>query len=212
MNELSMDKSGHISRTQKSAFILDQSKFTRIVEVVRTRYERLDLKAKTTFTVKFADSRVMSFTDYTEILALDNRVRNPIRSLQISVANPKKETGRNLTCQVDLGGTPETDVTLDVQANDPKAANEAFADLEEQLDRVCSRSWLANWRTSPLSPLLFAGGIVVAVFALVGLISIRNPISAPRMDDLIVQANKATTVGKRWMCSFSVSVCAWAEN
>ena len=150
MKELTMDKSAHISRTQKSAFVLDASKFTRMVEVVRARYERLELEAKTTFTVKFADSRVMSFTDYTEVLALDNRVRNPIHSLQISAANPKKEGGRDLMCQVDLSGAPESAVTLNVQANDSRAANEAFADLEEQLDRLRSRSWRANWQTSPI--------------------------------------------------------------
>ncbi len=197
MKELTMDKSAHISRTQKSAFVLDASKFTRMVEVVHARYERLKLEAKTTFTVKFADSRVMEFTDYTEVLALDNRVRNRIHSLRISATNPKGEDGQDLMCQVDLSGVPENAVTLNVQANDSRAANEAFADLEEQLDRVRSRSWLANWETSPIYPLLIAFGIVAIIVALLALSDNSNPINAPKMDDLVVQANKASTLEEK---------------
>ena len=100
-------------------------------------------------------------------------------------------------CQVGLSDAPENLVTLNVQASDSRAANEAFADLEEQLDRVRSRSLFANRQKSPMYPLLLIACITAIIGALVGLSRTSNPVNALRMDDLAIQANKASTLEEK---------------
>ena len=70
-------------------------------------------------------------------------------------------------------------------------------DLEEQLDRVRSRAWVANRQNSPIYTLFLTCGIFTAIVTLVLLGRITSPVSAPPMADLAVQANKASTLDEK---------------
>ena len=191
-----MNDRGSVFWTRKTAFIIDPPKLTRIVEIIGARYERVKSGPRIDFKVELKDSRLMVFSDYAKVLSLDNAVRNPIKTLEIS-ASTESEAG--LSCRIRLDGkAAEPNVELDVRATDSKVANEAFGDLEEQVERLCVRSWVANWRTS--RPFAFIFAISIVAIGLTGFalaLKKSTTINPPEMEQLAAEANSSTTTDEK---------------
>ena len=159
-----------MSKSWRSRFVLDESKLTRIHDVLVKRFPSnavsfsFVLTSKNGTTAKLANVR--------EVLNMDNRVRNPVRSIVISaeaIADSELQARLEYKEWRDSNDRREKNVELDVRGQDAAVVSEVFAAVEEQIDRTIESSL----------PQFVAFAFVVIVSVLLILLVLPHTSTAP---------------------------------
>jgi len=143
-----------ISKRYPTAFELDKPKLTRIIEVIEKRAQALGLAAVITFAVELKRGRIFRLSHSDDLLALDNRVLDPLVFLEISasvVDGPLSPTDEMssvtneaspLTISIKFASSEYRNVSLVVGSQDANVAAQVFGELEEQIERTFLTSWI----------------------------------------------------------------------
>jgi len=141
-----------------SAFILDRTKLSRIVSIIVDSSKGANQPMELDFELIHRNNKRVSLNDVDALLQLDNPVRNAIRTLTIK-ASSRIGAATDTDCSIEFD---DDGVSLSVIAGDYALANKLFDELEEQIGRTLTPSWVHVFTRSP--------GSLIAAFASVALI------------------------------------------
>ncbi len=139
-----------VSRRYRTAFVLDPSKFRRIVDVLEKGFEEFGDNYTADFEINFKNNKSLLLKTLDETLQLDNTKKNPIKGVQISYTL----TGGN-SCHIIFQEHQEINsgkynIFLQVQGADNKWVGSISSALEEQIERTLSSGifyWTGSNRT-----------------------------------------------------------------
>lgn len=161
----------HLRKAYSSPFVLDKGKLARISAVMQNAMSTKP-GAYATYEVTLKTGRRMSFTSVDDVLALDNRVTDPITALEIESGAASANASVKFT-SADLGN-----ISFTIYGGDNKSANELYGELDEQVDRTRVRTLMARV-ASPFGRAMVTGAligaIVFALFAFQSAESKRHP-------------------------------------
>jgi|GEM_PF-3666128 len=121
-----------VRKSYSKAFVLDRSKLQRILTIIEKRVPELGGEFDPEFLVRLKNGRELILRSGQQLLALDNPVKNPIVSIDMSV--PRDSPPVRILLR--YGSTRTFNISLDVSSPDPKWSNQVFAELEEQIERT----------------------------------------------------------------------------
>jgi hypothetical protein len=129
-------------KTFRSAFVLDMSKVTRIMGIVKERLVVHPDPQEDQFDVELSGLKHVHCDLLDQVLEMDNSKRSRIERLVISCGATKDAgTGRvKNAIRLDFDGHRPVDATVAVQGEDSKWATETMSLLEEQVERTLSQS------------------------------------------------------------------------
>lgn len=159
----------------KTAFILTDRKFSRVVEVAKERLERIkvDQKYREYYEVSFRDGKELRIDSLENVLALDNGKKTPIRRLVFTVEIMSgDDTLHGVEVTFDASGTYRYQILIRGESKDLGWLQETMGALEEQVERAIPNDF-AYWiklRSSIVS-------VAALLVFLLSIIAISSPIS-----------------------------------
>jgi hypothetical protein len=123
----------NVYKAFNQSFALDKNKLSRIVNIIEQRYTEIGITPISTYRVLLKNGKIIQVTTPDELLQLDNIVKNPVRNLQISYVDQQNAPQHSLT--LNFGGTAH-DIELRVLGSERKWADQFFAEVEEQIERL----------------------------------------------------------------------------
>jgi hypothetical protein len=152
-----------IQKPITSAFVLDQAKLARILNIMEERFTEAGFSFKPKFEVTLGNGRHINTRSVDQLITFDNSVKNPIVSLTISDI---ESAPGDLSCELNFNNTAKDNINLKVESVDSKRASQSFAELEEQVERTLSNSLIHKF-----TPINILGGMVaIALLVFLGAI------------------------------------------
>jgi hypothetical protein len=156
-------KAATLRKSIKSVFILEKSKISRLLNIIEDKYNSVDFEPISSFEVTLKDRKKIIVSDIEHVLSLDNSVNNPLISLSINYRNSNDDD--KSTCEIHYytelsnyeGFSGSSVIDISIVSSNVRWANELFAEIEEQIERILVKSWIYNLRkysTIPLFPSL----------------------------------------------------------
>ncbi len=148
----------------RAPFVLDGAKLTRILTVIEERFGEADFEPSFDVTLKNGKQVKVSALD--ALLKLDNTIKNPVTSLDISAQS--NDLGVGITFDDSEG----ENIQVGVRGSSPKIVGELFAELEEQVERTMANGlfWkLFGSRSMTLIPIILG-----MAFTILGGLSVLN--------------------------------------
>lgn len=146
-----------IQKPITSAFVLDKAKLARILDIMEQRFTEAGFPFRPKFEVTLGNGRNINTFSVEQLFTFDNSVKNPIVSLTISDIESGRE---DLACELNFNNTAKDNINLKVESVDSKRASQSFAELEEQVERTLSNSWIHKFTP---------GNIIVGMAAIASL-------------------------------------------
>ena len=134
-----------VQKTFTSPFLLDRAKASRILNVLEERFEHLRLPFDPIYSVRFQRGNELSLNRIEDVFALDNTIRNPIEYLRVEAKGISPERSVEIVCRVSFKAQRESayeNIEVYVSCPDAKLALQAFAALEEQVQRSFLDDWI----------------------------------------------------------------------
>jgi hypothetical protein len=145
-----------------SAFVLDQPKLSRIMDILEQRHKETDIVFNPRIEVTFANDRKIITPSLEELFSLDNTVKNPIKSVIIRGSDIEPE---KLALTLVYTAKERNNIELVVLSGNSKYASQVFAELEEQVERTFKTGWLYKINASQMiymvMALIFVGAMLV---------------------------------------------------
>lgn len=175
-----------------AAFVIDKAKLSRILEKLEERFRYLELPFQPTYYIHLSKGNKITLDSIEDVFKLDNVIRNPIIYLRIGVSASNRDTASNLACSI-IFQKPCL-ISLQIRSTDPKLALQAFAELEEQMQRTFVENWLYQvMRGQTIS--LFLAFLICSPIAFVAADSLdsfeSSQESRPFLEELLQKANSA---------------------
>lgn len=125
-------------REWQSLFVVDESRLTRLHQVLTERFNHLGIESEFLFRATFKNGKVSDRTSIAELIAEDNTKRNPITSLVITA-----KTNGQSPSEVRVGYYDRTakNVEIQVEGDQPVSVNDVYAVAEEQVERCFESNW-----------------------------------------------------------------------
>lgn len=188
------------------AFVLDESKLSRIFAILDGAAERLGAECSFTISALLKSRKIVAVASLADLLRLDNSLNNEISELRIAAKTAADDGKSVFTCNIDFEsrrGGPS--VTLAVVGSDSRLAQGLFAELEEQVERTFSRGLIYRMRTGIARSLLVPITVLSISFAAMvySLVSrdiahyTNNKVTASEAERLLTQARKISTVEEK---------------
>ena len=128
-----------ISKSYESAFILDASKLSRLLNIIEERFSGLKISPILSFEVTTRKGKSFHATDVKSILDHDNPVNNPIIDLLIEYSDNKDDP--HYLCKI-FYDKQLPNMHVRIQSDDMKWGEDLFSEVEEQLERSFIRNWV----------------------------------------------------------------------
>src|SRR4029077_1874492 len=109
-----------------SPFVLDEAKLTRILTVIEERFGEADFEPS--FDVTLKNGKQVKVSAPEALLKLDNTIKNPVTSLDISAQN------NDVAAHITFDDSERKNIRIGVQGSNHNIRDELFADLEEQVE------------------------------------------------------------------------------
>lgn len=180
-----------ISKVFTSAFVLDKAKLTRILNIMEERYSEAELKFSPSFEVTLSSNRHIRMSSVDQLLDLDNSVKSHITSIEISAY--KIEEKGALICALSFSSTNENNISISVQTSVSKLGSQLFAELEEQVERTFSSSWIH--RFSPANVVIGIAGIALSALFIAFLVF--GDTSGPLKSVYMLSPDEVSSFAKR---------------
>jgi hypothetical protein len=181
-----------ISNKLTSAFVLDKTKLARIMDIIEQRLSEAEVPFAPTFDVTLSKGKHIQTVSIDQLFSFDNSISNPIKMLSIHAEGNQPE---QLSCTLNFDKDPKNNIALEVTAVDSKQASQTFAELEEQVERTLSSSWIHKF--TPIN--IFLGGAFLLMFTLIVLILIStvNSDSVSSRDGYMLSSDEEAAFAKR---------------
>lgn len=162
----------NIYKSYRSAFVLEQSKLNRLVTILRERFTVSSIPPIETYQVRHADGTFITVETLERLYEFHNSGKKQIEHLEIHIESnlPKEDSSdpRAVTIEFDdlrNGGH----AMIHVLNSDPRWTAEAFAAIEEQVERSFKKGFMYNLSAWSFTPLLAV--LVSTLGALLALIA-----------------------------------------
>lgn len=120
-----------------SPFILDAAKLTRILTVIEDRFKSAGINFDPSFQVTLEDGKRVKVGTLDALLNLDNTIKNPVTSIEIS----DNSDSDKLEASITFDGAREGNIAIVIRGSEPKIVGELFAEVEEQVERTRVGGW-----------------------------------------------------------------------
>lgn len=164
-------------RMLKSPFLLEKSKLSRIIDILKARFDQAGVVPHFNFQVQLRGQRLIQTSAVEEVFAIDNAKKAPIEDLYLTCSDsddPKVTTDHIVS--VDFDGTSPVAVVIAIRGKDPEWVTETFAATEEQVERAMQRSTFTRLTYNrALTTFLLVTGFVMALFVYVDLMYSHAP-------------------------------------
>jgi hypothetical protein len=190
-----------VQKTYTTPFLLDRAKVSRILNVLEERFEHLKLAFDPRYHVRFLRGNELFFNHIEDVLALDNTTRNPIELLMVEAKGKMTDGTIGMICKVSFAAQREyayKNIEVYVSCTDAKLALQAFAALEEQVQRSFLDDWIYRFFKGgkDFSPLLI--GVLTAIPLLYSLgNSFGNQVSNQEYKRLLSGSRHASSVEQK---------------
>lgn len=164
------DDSTILRKGYQSAFLVDKPKLSRMLGIIEQRFSEQELTFKPSIKVTMKNGKMAELRSLDQLFSLDNTVRNPIESLEVTAATAISDANPSPVAEAYLnyGGDESESVEFSVTGVNAKWVNELFAELEEQVERTLLRTWVYRFvKTGDILLLglflmmMLAGGFVI---------------------------------------------------
>lgn len=118
-----------------------------------------------------------------DLFALDNSIKNPIQALSIGAQAPEDSTDETRT-NLDFDSDRRVNISLVVVSPNTKWATELFAELEEQIDRTITNSWITRLKSLRFELVVSVLMMLVLSLILPMALRNRNPVSSSEAVEL----------------------------
>ena len=132
-------KTTTIRKDVNSAFVLDKTKLTRLLDVIEQRYEDLNDNISQRFDVTLKNKQVITVRSADELFNLDNSIKNPITTLDIVGS---KANSDDLVCKVSFSSYHGSNIMMYINTRDNQHTSRFFAEVEEQVERAFTKYWI----------------------------------------------------------------------
>jgi hypothetical protein len=164
-----------ITKTYHSPFIVDESKLTRLVTIMRDQVSDITPDTSEHYDVHLSNNTVIETHQLAHVLALDNTRKNRITRIVVQCG-----TANVTITEADFDGRPPSDVRVTVTGEDSKWANETLSAVEEQVERTLQNGFMYQLRRSP-GTLLFIVPMLLGVASISVAIVLANRDSSQTM-------------------------------
>ncbi len=128
----------HLTKAYSSPFVLDKGKLARMTTILeQASAARKGVSHALMIAVKLKTGHSLNFSTLGEVLALDNAIQNPIVALHLTAEFS------DASVSVTFDSDRYNNISLNVDAPD-KVANDLYAELDEQIERTLSGSWVSR--------------------------------------------------------------------
>lgn len=192
-----------VQKTFTSPFLLDRAKASRILNVIEERFEHLKLPFDPIYFVRFQRGNELSLNRIEDVFALDNTIRNPIEYLRVEAKGISPEQSVEIVCRVSFKAQRESayeNIEVYVSCPDAKLALQAFAALEEQVQRSFLDDWIYRFFKRgyyPGSFLVLASYFVFALSSIYFIVFRRLLIPNQNYERLLAEAKYASSVEQK---------------
>jgi hypothetical protein len=202
------EKITNLEKKSTSAFLLDQAKLARILNIIEERLNSASIPFEPQFEILLANKKVLKLVSVDNVLGLDNAVKNPIQSITIKAGEVHGSDNASVILRfgaprslrlfgMELGDT--STIQLTVSSNNSKFASQFFAELEEQVERTVQSGWLYK-RFSGDQQMIgtaMAFGVLVTLLASIFDEPPSGTLSPDVSKRLLDQANHASTESEK---------------
>lgn len=192
-----------LRKSYSSAFVLDRPKFSRIVAIMEERLQDVPphpTEPPIRYDLIFTNGKTSTLFSSNDVLSLDNSVKNPIRELLCYSYTPDEANNTRLSMR--FQSDPEENLGIVVSFANTKWANQAFAELEEQLERTMESRWLLGANkfkkeyVVPVASLVLMLILLLLMIAAARLPDTRFPSQADRAELLPLLTDATTDSAK----------------
>jgi hypothetical protein len=152
-----------IARSYHRAFLVEPSKLTRLVTVVRERLQELDSDSdqlSEEYEVYLSGRKLIETNSLDQVLELDNSPRNEIERLSFTMNVTQGESTKpSDTVRIEFDGRSPASIDVEVRSDNGRWASDLFAQAEEQAERMMQTETMYK----------LAGFPEFAVFVLMGM-------------------------------------------
>jgi len=185
----------------------------RILNILEQRCREVQVPFTPRYQATHLDERVVVVNTVEDLLQLDNTIKNPIT--QLIIGDDFFFRGdEQFQYQIKYSNSPTNNISINISGPNSKFANQAYAEVEEQVERTLLRNWFYRSFNSERSPFLYLFayivsfiGVTIAVLAILnGPNPTRNIIASTDKTSLLAQANQAKTLDDKINFLFEYNV------
>jgi hypothetical protein len=165
-----------VNKRYSSAFVVDRSKMTRLMGVIKNSITHEATSYEEFFEVRLRGAKTITIDSLQHVLDLDNSERSRIERLSITCRTRQVSNDEpRHSVEVDFDGLRPVDITITVMSDDPKLAADIMSVAEEQVERMLERSLMYWLYGGYEGSFLFLGilPIFIIVAGLTALLSLR---------------------------------------
>lgn len=154
-----------VRKTYDSAFVIEESKLTRLLSVIKNTFDRDGAYYKEQFEARLTGEKIVATDSIQHIMELDNSERSRILRLIINChSGPEPSDNPAHMIQIDFDGRRPVDITITVRSDNERMVSEGMSVAEEQVERMLERGLIYRlfMRSDPRLASLFAAMVAVA--------------------------------------------------
>lgn len=158
-------KSAKLHKSFDSIFLLEKSKLSRLLNIIEEKYKGSGLDPKSIFEITLKNGKKMSVHDIEYVLGHDNAVKNPITHFSLKYSCSIND---DITeCEV-IYNKVMSSIDIFIESVNVKWANELFAEIEEQIERIIVKSFVYSFKRQILKD---PGLLVIIIGSIFGIIT-----------------------------------------
>lgn len=186
-----------VENTFSSAFLLDKSKISRMMNIIDDKVKSLGIPSKLTLDLTLESGKKVGLATLDELFAIDNAIRNPISFLTIEVNSLNNDSTKGIKASISYQNSRENNISARVESAESGQALQLFAELEEQIERTFLKDWVYRFMNKEI--FLAAFSLVAAVVTMLfTFFALPSSISSSRIqqataDTLIEKYSTAVT-------------------
>lgn len=162
-----------VKKSFSSAFVLDKTKITRIINIIENRYGQIEAK----YALNLKNGKSIDLVTIEEVFNQDNAVKNPIVSFEVKFEDAERPI---VSVNLSFDNSERSNIALQVVGIDPRETNQLYAELEEQLERTVHSGWVLKLRSMKLGLSLIGVMLGIVLLIIVG----NSFFGGPKVSDL----------------------------
>jgi hypothetical protein len=155
-----------LGKSIDSVFILDKSKLSRLLNIIEDKFKSAGLDPISSFELHLKNGKKMVVHDIEHVLVHDNSLKNPVTKMLISYEYSKD--GNTNNCEIFYYKKRST-IDIFIKSSNVRWANELFAEIEEQIERILVNSWIYKFKKASKNP-IFNIGLVATLTLIVAIL------------------------------------------
>lgn len=155
-------------KSYENCFVLEQSKLNRLISVLREKYP--DPPPREAYQVRHFDGTFQTVDSLDKVYGFYNSGKKQITELVIDLApiSSEGDSPDNRTARIEFAETPRSGkVSVTVSDPDHKWVEDAFAAIEEQVERCFKRGFMYSISANRGIPLLYIAVVAALLLLLV---------------------------------------------